>query len=98
MNFDNYRYNKYEDDPTLNQYSYVLNDASYNVENAYYGFEPRDNLKYDVEIYNFNLLTHKITKVEKQGFMTICYQSQDDTLGYESKYVFIKKRYKSYCL
>lgn len=98
VNFDDYRYNKYEDNPALNQYSYVLNDASYNVEYAYYGFEPRDNLKYDVEIsgdveiYNLNLPTHKITKVEKQSFMTICYQSQDDTLYYESKYVFVLKK------
>lgn len=98
VNFDDYRYNNYEDNPALNQLSYVLNDASYNVENAYYRFEPRDNLKYDVEIsgdveiYNLNLLTHKITKVEKQSFMTICHQSQNDTLSYESKYVFVLKK------
>lgn len=98
VHFDDSRYNNYEDNPVFNQYSYAFNDASYNVENAYYGFEPRDNLKYDVkisgdvEIYNFNLLTHKITKVEKQSFMTICYQSQNDTLNYESKYVFVLKK------
>ena len=97
VHFDDSRYNNYEDNPVFNQYSYAFNDASYNVENAYYGFEPRDNLKYDVkisgdvEIYNFNLLTHKITKVEKQSFMTICYQSQNNTLNYESKYVFVLK-------
>lgn len=97
VNFDDSRYNNYEDNPVFNQYSYAFNDASYNVENAYYGFEPKDNLKYDVkisgdvEIYNFNLLTHKITKVEKQNFMTICYQGQNN-LYYVSKYVFVLKK------
>lgn len=98
VNFYDTRYNNYEDNPTLNEYSHALNDASNNVENVYYGFDPKDNLKYDVEIsgdveiYNLNLITHKITKVEKQGFMTICYQSQNDALLYESKYVFVLKK------
>lgn len=38
VNFDFSRYNNYEDNPALNQYSHVQNDASKNINPAYYTF------------------------------------------------------------
>lgn len=96
--FNTSRYNNYEDNPVLNEYSQVYNDPNNNVEYAYYGFTPLDNFKYDaeisgdVEIYKFSLLTHKITKVTKQKFMTFEYVKERDMIGSTELYAFVLKK------
>lgn len=98
VNFHTSRYNNYEDNPVLNEYGRVFNDASYNVDNAYYGFATFDNFKYDVEIsgdveiYNFNLSSGKITKIKKQSFMTIQYMSEKTGFHSTSFYAFVLKK------
>ena len=98
VNFYTSRYNNYEDNPALNEYGRVFNDASYNVDNAYYGFAPLDNFKYDieisgdVEIYNFNLSSKKITRVKKQSFMTVQYMKENITYSSTSFYAFVLKK------
>lgn len=98
VNFNTSRYNNYEDNPALNEYSRVFNDPSYNVDNAYYGFAPLDNFKYDieisgdVEIYNFNLSSKKITRVEKQSFMTVQYMNEKSGFNNTSFYAFVLKK------
>ena len=98
VNFHTSRYNNYEDNPVLNEYGRVFNDASYNVDNAYYGFAPFDNFKYDVEIsgdveiYSLNSSSKKITKVKKQSFMTFHYTSEKSGLHTTSFYAFVLKK------
>ena len=98
VHFYTSRYNQYEDDPLVNEYSRVQNDASNNIEKAYFSFAPINNLKYDVEIsgdveiYRVSRKDRKFEKVKKYNFMTIQYLSEYDNNFDASFYVFVMNK------